>query len=142
MPENVAFENAKKVMKAIDDVTPWDDVAHLVVEDCPFTCQADAIADVKTLKGWYDWMVNFKDNIAPGCHAEVHGCAWDEANKTALYVATFHGKHTGSGGPVEATNKECATDYVYAVTMNDENKVCKFHKTWNDGFCLKQFGWA
>lgn len=52
-PNNdVAFANAKKVIEVIDSVGDWGEIKDLVVEGAPFTCQADAIASVKTIKEW------------------------------------------------------------------------------------------
>jgi hypothetical protein len=91
-PVPVGFANAKKVIACMDEVGKWEDVKDLIVEDAPFTCQADALAEVKTIKGWHDWMVNFKANIAPDAAFTVHATAWDPENKRCVYSATFHGK--------------------------------------------------
>lgn len=75
--EDPAFINAKKIMKAVDLAKPFEEIADLVVEDAAFVCQSDALKDVKTVKAWAEWMVNFDQNIAPGCKATVHSIAWD-----------------------------------------------------------------
>jgi hypothetical protein len=142
MPEDAAFANAKKIMDVIDHVKPWADIAELVVEDCPFLCQADALKGVTTVKAWYDWMVNFETNIAPGCKPIVHQVAWDAENKAALLNATFLATHSGDGGPLPATNKSTKTDYVYICKMNNEGKCVSLTKVWNDGYCLQEMGWA
>jgi hypothetical protein len=49
--------------------------------------------------------------------------------------------HVGEGGPVPPTNKQTKTDYVYALTMNDEGKVAKMYKVWNATWTLKELGW-
>ena len=140
--ESAAFENAKKVIQGLDSVEDWDSIKDLIVEDAPFECQADAIADVKTIKGWHDWMVNFKSNIAPDCSYTVKSTAWDGERKVCSHAAVFHATHTGSGGPCEATNKHADTDYFYQIEMDENNKVKSMLKIWNDGHCLKQLGWA
>lgn len=142
MSEDTGLTNAKKIMDVIDAIKPWDEIADLVVEDCPFVCQADALKDVTTLKGWYDWMVNFDANIAPGCKPKVHNIAWDADNKVALLFATYLATHSGDGGPVPATNKSTKTHYVYVCEMNSEDKCSRLTKVWNDGYCLKELGWA
>jgi hypothetical protein len=140
--EDLALTNAKKIMAAVDAAKPFEEISDIVVEDAPFICQADALAGVNTVKAWADWMVNFESNIAPGCKATVHNIAWDAENKTALYYATFYAKHSGDGGPVPATNKETSTHYMYILVMSEDNKCKSFTKVWNDGYCLKELGWA
>jgi hypothetical protein len=61
--EPTAFSNAKKVIQVLDKVGDWDEIKDIVEEGAPFVCEADARSDVKTIRGWYDWMVNFKANI-------------------------------------------------------------------------------
>lgn len=141
--EDPAFTNAKKIMHSIDAAKPYEDVADMVVENAPFLCQSDALKDVTTVKGWCEWMGNFATNIAPDCKPTVHNIAWDSTKKTALLYATYHAKHTGTGGPMEATNKETNTHYCYIVMMDaTTNKCTSFTKVWNDGYCLKELGWA
>ena len=58
-----------------------------------------------------------------GCTYVINGSSYDEANQMAIFYATITGTHVGDGGPVPPTNKQTVTDYVYALTMNDEGKV-------------------
>ena len=76
-----------------------------------------------------------------GCVYEIHGSAYDESNKTAVFVATLTATHVGDGGPIPPTNKQTSADYVYALTMNDEGKVAKMRKVWNASWTLKELGW-
>ena len=73
------------------------------------------------------------------CNDEVTGSPYKQM---AIFYATITGTHVGEGGPVPPTNKETVTDYVYAVTMNDEGKVAKMFKVWNATWTLKELGWA
>mmetsp|Transcript_23194 Transcript_23194/g.57200 ORF Transcript_23194/g.57200 Transcript_23194/m.57200 type:complete len:133 (-) Transcript_23194:332-730(-) len=111
-------------MESIDSSKLCDEIKDLVVEDAPFVCRADALADINTVKAWADcWMVNFNTNIAPGCKAStLHSIAWDAGTKTPLYSTNFYAKHSDDGGPPPATNKETNTEYCYSVVMNDDNK--------------------
>ena len=140
--EPTAFSNAKKVIEVLDSVGDWGEIKDIVEEGAPFVCQADALADVKTIRGWYDWMVNFKANICPDAKFTVKSTAWDAERKVCAHAAVFHATHTGSGGPCEATNKHADTDYFYQVETNDDGKITGMWKIWNDGHCLKQLGWA
>ena len=136
------FDNAKKVATTIDLVGHWSDIEDLVATDAPFDCQAPALKDVTTVKGWYDWMTNFNANIAPGCKPTNVIFAYDEDSNTCLMDATYTATHTGDGGPVPATNKSTATHYCYRIKMNADKKVESMTKIWNDGFCLSELGWA
>ena len=94
------------------------------------------------MKAWYDWMVNFKANICPDASFTVKSVAWDEERKKACHFAVFHCTHTGEGGPCPATNKHADTEYSYEMEMNGEGQVVSMVKIWNDGYALKQLGWA
>ncbi|GFH44113.1 hypothetical protein CTEN210_00587 [Chaetoceros tenuissimus] len=137
-----ALKNAKEVIEVLDSAGDWATIESLVAKDATFTCQAEALADVKTVKEWYDWMVNFKGNIAPDGRCTIKSIAWDATNRKCLFYAVYHATHTGDGGPMPATNKHTDTDYVYEVVMNDEDKVASMTKIWNDMYCLKELGWA
>jgi hypothetical protein len=45
-------------------------------------------------------------------------------------------------GPVPATGKSTTSDYVYAVTMDDDDKVAHMTKTWSAPWALRELGWA
>ena len=58
-----------------------------------------------------------------------------------LAFATFTGTHTGDGGPVDPTGKTANSHYVYAITVNDDNKVSHLVKIWNAPWALGELGW-
>ena len=66
---------------------------------------------------------------------------FDEERKTASWVATFYGTHTGEGGPVPPTGKSICSDYAYCMTF-DGDRISHMTKVWNDGIALQQVGWA
>jgi hypothetical protein len=68
--------------------------------------------------------------------------AFDESTNTALFIATFHGKHSGDGGPVPPTGQEAHADYVYSLHLNDEGLVDQMVKVWNAPWTLRELGWA
>ena len=78
----------------------------------------------------------------PGCSYEIVSSSFDDSTDTALFFAVFNGQHTGPGGPVDPTGKQTASHYVYAITVNDDNKVSHMVKIWNAGWALKELGWA
>ena len=77
-----------------------------------------------------------------GCNYDLHASAWDASNNTALFFATFNGRHSGEGGPVPATNKSTSTHYVYAVEMNEAGQVNRMTKIWNAPWALRELGWG
>eukprot|EP00545_Synedropsis_sp_CCMP1620_P014374 CAMPEP_0119016102 /NCGR_PEP_ID=MMETSP1176-20130426/11815_1 /TAXON_ID=265551 /ORGANISM="Synedropsis recta cf, Strain CCMP1620" /LENGTH=143 /DNA_ID=CAMNT_0006969429 /DNA_START=432 /DNA_END=863 /DNA_ORIENTATION=+ len=140
--EDIAFTNAKKVINVCDNGKPFDEIQDLVVPDAPFDCQADAMKDIETVKGYDEWMAAFGGTTVPGFTVDVHSIGWDAERKVASFFATFNATHTGPGGPVEPTNKTMNTDYAYFVFMNEDAKCFKMQKVWNDGFAMRQVGWA
>ena len=104
--------------------------------------QAGALADVSTVEAYCEWMKGLVGGPLPDGHYTLHAAAWDAANNTAIFSATFHATHTGDGGPVPPTNKKANADYVYALKMNGSGKVASMTKIWNDGHTLAELGWT
>ena len=136
-----SFENAEKFFHSCESVEGWDACKDYVAENATFTAQCEPIADIKTLKGYVEWMFGLGTVIAPGCTYELHASAYDEANKTAIFYATFTGTHTGEGGPVPPTNKTANAHYVYAINMNEEGKIVNMTKIWNAPWTMRELGW-
>ncbi len=118
--------------------------AELVHRRCTdgatFSCQADALAETTTLEGYVEWAKGILTPVPDG-HYELKGFAVDEGRGSVLAFSVFHGTQTGEGGPVPATGKTIATDYVYSMDF-DGGKIRHMTKIWNDGHALKQLGWA
>ena len=77
-----------------------------------------------------------------GCSYELHCSAFYEVNRSAIFFATFRGTHVGDGGPVEPTQQQTNSEYVYVVRMNEEGKVANMRKIWNAPWALAELGWA
>jgi hypothetical protein len=136
-----AFENAKKFILACDGNKGWEGCKEYVADGAAFVVQAEALADVKTVEAYCDWLAGLDKGPLKGNSYTQHSCSYDEANSIALFFSTYTATHSGEGGPVEATGKQTQSDYVYALTMNADGKVEKMHKVWNAPFCLKELGW-
>ena len=136
-----AFDNATKFFHACDSLKGWEGCSPYVAPDASFEAQAEPLADVSTVEAYAEWMVGL-GSVLEGCSYELHTSSYDEAGKTAVFFATFTGSHLGEGGPVPPTGKETNTQYVYIVTMNDEDQVEKVCKVWNAPWALKELGWA
>jgi len=72
---------------------------------------------------------------------ELRAFAVDEARNHVVAYGVFRGTHTGDGGPVPPTGKSVESDYVYVMEF-DGDRIRHMTKIWNDGFALKQAGWA
>lgn len=136
------LENAKKFFEACEAPKGWEGCKSYVADGASFSCQSGALADVKTVQAYCEWMKGLMGGPLPDGHYSLHSIGWDADTNTATFVATFQATHKGSGGPVPPTNKATSTDYVYALKMNGEGKVAQMTKIWNDGYALAELGWA
>ncbi len=136
-----AMQNATDFFHACDSAKGWDQCSQYVAEGASFHAQSEPLVDITTVEGYVNWMAGFAENVVPGSSYEIHTSAYDDASKTAIFFATFTGKHTGDGGPIPPTNKETNTHYVYILSMNDDNKITKMQKVWNAPWALKELGW-
>ena len=137
-----AMQNATDFFHACDSAKGWDECSQYVAEGASFHAQSEPLVDITTVEGYANWMAGFADNVVPGSSYEIHTSAYDDASKTAIFFATFTGKHTGDGGPIPPTNKETNTHYVYILSMNDDNKITKMQKVWNAPWALNELGWT
>jgi len=137
-----AFENARKFFTACEAPEGWAGCAPYVAEGATFRAQSEPIAELDTVEAYAEWMKAFGTVTAPGASYTLHASAWDEENRTALFFATYHAAHTGEGGPVPPTNRATNSDYVYAVTMDGDDKVAGMVKTWNAPWAMRELGWA
>ena len=135
-------DTARDFFDACETGKGWAACSAWCHPDASFACQSDALADTTTLEAYTEWMKGLVGGPLPDGRYTLHSSAWDEANSTATFVATFHATHKGEGGPVAATNKATNTDYVYSVKMNGDGKVASMTKIWNDGYALAELGWA
>ncbi len=113
-----------------------------MADGATFSAQSEPIANIDKLADYCDWMAGLGSGALKGCSYEIHNAAFDEENGVALFFATFHGKHDGPGGPVEPTGRETKSHYVYAVSVNDDNKVSHVTKIWNAPWALGELGWT
>jgi hypothetical protein len=137
-----AFEKAKQFFDNLEALKGWGECKEYVADGAPFACQSDPLGDVRTVEDYCDWLTGFGKVTVAGATYDLHAASWDEATRTATFFATYHAKHTGEGGPVPPTNKETHSHYVYALTMNSDDKVQSMIKIWNGPWAMKELGWA
>jgi len=137
-----AFDNAKKFFEACEAPEGWAGCRQYVVEGAPFFAQSGPLTEVNTVEAYCEWMKGMGTVTAPGASYDLHAASYDEDTRTALFFATYNAKHTGEGGPVPPTKRETHSHYVYAITMNAEDKVEKITKIWNASWAMRELGWA
>jgi len=103
--------------------------------------QSGPLTEIETVKDYVEWLKGFGTITTPGGNYEVHTSSFDEANRTAIFFATYTGTYTGDGGPVSPTNMTTNTHYVYALKMNDDGKVVSMTKIWNASWAMRELGW-
>ena len=118
----------------------WAACQAFCTPDATFSCQADALAEVKTLEAYTEWMKGMFGPIPDGSYT-VKAWGVDEERNAIVAAAVFSGSHSGDGGPVSATGKRVETDYTYVMEF-DGGKVNHMTKTWNSDWALQQLGWA
>ncbi|MEO0477706.1 MAG: nuclear transport factor 2 family protein [Planctomycetota bacterium] len=133
-------DTARKLFDACESGKGWDACREFCHADATFGAQADALAEVKTVEAYTEWMAGMY-HIAPDARYEIHAFAADEQANTVMGFGTFYATHTEEGGPVPPTGKAVEAEYVYIFTL-DDGKVRHMTKVWNDGHRLKQIGWA
>ncbi len=136
-----AFDNATKFFVACESLEGWSGCQAYVMPDATFTAQCEPLIDVTTVAERTQWMAGLGNGPLAGCGYDVHARAYDERTRTALFFATFRASHDGDGGPVPPTHQSTETHYLYALTMNDQDKVEQLVKVWNAPWALNQLGW-
>lgn len=134
------IETADAFFSACETGAGWEGCKTWCHDNAGFSCQSEALADMTTLAAYADWMKGLLGPIPDGRY-ELKAFAADEARSCVVAAATFHGVHSGPGGPVAPTGREVATDYVYVIAF-DGPKVSHMTKIWNDAYALKALGWA
>ena len=136
-----AFENATTFFHNCESAKGWEACKNYATDDAKFNAQSEPLTDINKLEDYVNWMEGLGNITMPDCSYKLHASAYDENNNTAIFFATFTGKHSGDGGPVPPTNKTTNSDYVYAIKMNKEAKIESMTKIWNSSWALRELGW-
>lgn len=132
-------ETAAQFVDACDSGRGWDACRQHCHEGATFAVQADALADVDTLEAYTEWAKGLLGPM-PDATYELKSLTVDEDSGTVCGVSVFKGTHTGAG-PMPATGKRVASDYVYVMQFED-GRIRHVTKVWNDGYALRQLGWG
>lgn len=137
-----AFDTATNFFHACESLKGWQGCQEYVADGAEFEAQSEPLVEVRTVQDYCEWMAGLGSGPLNGCSYDLHTSAYDEANNTAIFFATFNGKHVGDGGPVAPTNQQTHSHYVYVLKMNAQGKVEKMTKIWNAPWALNELGWA
>lgn len=133
-------DTAREFFEACETGKGWEACQAWCHDGATFSCQADALAEVKTLAGYCDWMKGLLVPLPDGRY-ELKAFATDAERATVVAAAVFKGTHSAKGGPVEPTGRSVAADYVYEMVF-DGDKIRHMTKVWNDVHSLRALGWA
>ena len=133
-------EIADKFFVACETGKGWEGCKAYCRPNATFEAQAEPLADIKTMQQYCDWMKGFLGIVPDGTY-ELKAFATDDARRQVVAYATFHGTHTGPGGPVPPTGKKVSSDYVYVMHF-DGDKLNHMTKIWHAGLAVKALGWT
>ncbi len=131
---------AKAFFEACETGKGWAGCKEYCTSSATFSCQSDALADVRTLEAYADWMKGLFGPIPNGAY-ELKAWGVDRERNTVVAAAVFTGTQTGEGGPVPPTGKRVEADYTYVMDF-DGNKIKHMTKIWNADWSLRELGWA
>jgi predicted ester cyclase len=131
---------ATEFFEACETGKGWEGCSQYCHSDATFSAQSDALSDVKTLEAYTNWMKGLLLMVPDGRY-EIRAFNVDERGNNATAYAVFRGTHTGEDGPIPPTGKSVESDYVYVMDF-DGDRIRHMTKIWNDGFAVRQLGWA
>ncbi len=137
-----AFASATAFFHACEGLQGWEGCEQYVAPDAEFIAQSDPVAEFATAREYCDWLAGVGSTALEGASYELHNSAWDEAGRTALFFGTFRASHCGEGGPVPPTQQQTSSHYVYAITMDEHDRVARMTKIWNSHWSLRELGWG
>ena len=132
-------ETASSFVEVCDTGKGWAVCREWCHDGATFSCQADALADIRTIEAYVGWTAGLLKPI-PDAKSELKSLAVDEERGNVSAYAVFRGVNSGEG-PVPPTGKSIEADYVYVLDF-DGGKIRHMTKIWNDVHSLKQLGWA
>lgn len=133
-------DTARSFFEACEGGKGWEACAPHCLPDASFAAQAEPLAGMRTLKDYTEWMKGLF-TLMPDARYTLKAFAADPDRNAVTAFATFHGTHSGEGGPVPPTGKRTNTDYVYVMEFEGE-RIRHMTKIWNANWALRELGWA
>ena len=137
MPSDIQAANA--FFEACEAGKGWEACSAWCTPDATFSAQAGALAEVRTLQQYAEWMKGLLTVLTDGRY-ELKAFAANEERGNVCAFATFIGTHL-AGGPCPPTGRTTRSDYVYVMDFRG-GKIAHLTKIWNDQHALKELGWA
>lgn len=131
---------AERFFEACETGKGWEACQAHCHPDATFTAQADVLDGIETVADYAEWMKAMFTPLPDGRY-EVRSFAVDEVRNNVSVYAVYRATHSGEGGPIPPTGRQLEADYVYVMDF-DGDRIRHLTKIWNDGFGLKQLGWA
>ena len=131
-------DTAEKFFHACESGKGWAGCKPYCRADATFSAQADALADIKTLEAYSNWMQGMYSPL-PDAQYEIRSLAVDDKRNNVAAFGVFRGTNTGQG-PVPPTGKRVEADYVYVMDF-ENGQIKHMTKIWNDVVSLRQLGW-
>jgi hypothetical protein len=131
-------EVALKFFEACEAGKGWEVCKTYCAPNASFECQAEPLAEVRTLQAYTEWMQGLMKMMPDGRY-DLKSFAIDNERNNVTAYAVFMGTHTGEGGP-PPPGKSTQSDYVYNMHF-DSGKSSHMAKIWNAGWALKELGW-
>lgn len=134
-------DTARAFFEACETGKGWNVCKAYCKENATFSAQSEPLLEIRALADYADWMKGLIAGPIPDGGYELKSFATDEVHGNVCAYGVFKGTHTGDGGPVPATGKSAASDYVYVMEF-DGGKISHMTKIWHSGIALQQLGWA
>lgn len=133
-------EVAEKFFDACETGKGWEGCRDFCHPGATFSSQTGALEGVNTLEDYTEFMRNLFKPVPDGSY-EIKSFAVDGERNNVIGFGVFRGTNTGEGGPVPPTGNKAEAEYVYVMNFEGD-KIKHMTKIWNDGFTMKQLGWA
>ena len=104
-------QTARAFFEACEAGEGWQACAPYCKPDASFSAQSEALADVKTLEAYAEWMKGLMGLMPDGSY-DLKSWAVDAERGNVSAYAVFSGTHTGEGGPCPPTGKSVNSDYA------------------------------
>ena len=132
-------ETARAFFTACEEGKGWETCSAYCTPQATFSAQSEALADVKTVEQYTEWMKGILTVLTDGRY-ELKSFATDPDRNNVCAYAVFTVTPL-AGGPMPPTGKTTKTDYVYMMQFEGD-KIGHMTKIWNSGHALKELGWA
>ena len=134
-------ETAAQFFDACETGKGWEACSAYCHPGATFSAQADVFAELSTIEEYAGAMAGLIAGPLPDASYDMKALAVDEEHGSVTAYAVFKGTQSGEGGPVPPTGKRVESDYVFVIDF-DDGRVKHVTKIWNEGWAMRQMGWA